>query len=261
MYPRLVFDLETIPDAHGIRQLMQLDPALSDAEVVEIAQRERLEQSGTDFMPLHLQKIIAIGCVFRNKDSFHVKCLGEPGDDEASLIRSFYKVIDHYVPVLISWNGSGFDLPVLHYRAMIHGIPSLRYWDRGEEDRSFQYNNYLNRYHDRHTDLMDVLATYNARANAPLDQLAKLCGFPGKLGMDGSQVWPCYQNGGIDEIRAYCETDVVNTWLMYLRYLLLTCELDQTAYEREVRLVYDSLTALGERAPWPEYLAEWRYPA
>ena len=61
MYPRLVFDLETIPDAHGIRQLMQLDPALLDAEVVEIAQRERLEQSGTDFMPLHLQKIIAIG--------------------------------------------------------------------------------------------------------------------------------------------------------------------------------------------------------
>lgn len=259
MYPRLVFDLETIPDAHGIRQLMQLDPGLSDAEVVDIAMQERIEQTGSDFMPLHLQKVVAIGCVFRNKDSFHVKCLGEPGDDEASLIRSFFKVIDHYTPVLISWNGSGFDLPVLHYRALIHGIPSRRYWDKGEEDRSFQYNNYLSRYHERHTDLMDVLAAYTFRANAPLDQLAKLCGFPGKLGMDGSQVWPTYLAGGIDEIRAYCETDVVNTWLMYLRYLLLKCELDQTAYDAEVQLVHDSLSAIKDQTPWSEYLAEWNY--
>lgn len=261
MYPRLVFDLETIPDAHGIRQLMQLDPGLSDAEVVDLAMQARLEQTGSDFMPLHLQKIVAIACVFRNKDSFQVKSLGQPGDDEASLIRSFFKVIDHYTPVLISWNGSGFDLPVLHYRALIHGIPSRRYWDKGEDDQSFKYNNYQSRYHERHTDLMDVLAAYTFRANAPLDQLAKLCGFPGKLGMDGSQVWPAYLAGAIDEIRAYCETDVVNTWLMYLRYLLLKCELDQPAYDAELLLVHDSLSALKDQAPWPEYLAEWNYPS
>ncbi|CAM5190999.1 3'-5' exonuclease [Oligella ureolytica] len=257
MSPHLVFDLETIPDAHGIRQLMQLDADLSDAEVVEIAQQQRLEQTGSDFMPLHLQKIVAIGCVFRNKSDFHVKCLGEPDDDEASLIRSFFKVIDHYTPTIVSWNGSGFDFPVLHYRALIHGISSRRYWDKGQDDRDFKFNNYLSRYHDRHVDLMDVLSGYTFRANAPLDQLAKLCGFPGKLGMDGSQVWPTWLAGGIDEIRAYCETDVVNTWLMYLRYQLLRCDLDQAAYEDEIKLVHDSLSALKERAPWDEYLAEW----
>lgn len=257
MFPHLVFDLETIPDAQGLRQLMQLDAALSDAEVVEIAQQAQLEKTGSDFMPLHLQKVVAIGCVFRHKDEFQVKCLGEPDDDEAKLIRSFFKVIDHYAPVLITWNGSGFDLPVLHYRCLIHGISSRRYWDKGQDDRSFQYNNYLSRYHDRHTDLMDVLAAYNFRANAPLDELAKLCGFPGKLGMDGSQVWPTWLAGGIDDIRAYCETDVVNTWLVYLRYLLLKCEIDQEAYEAEVQLVHDSLSKMSDCAPWGEYLAEW----
>lgn len=259
MYPRLVFDLETVPDAHGLRQLMQVDPDMSDNEVVEMAQQARIEQTGSDFMPLHLQKIVAIGCVFRNKDDFHVKCLGTADDGEAKLISDFFKVIDHYTPVLISWNGTGFDLPVLHYRSLIHGISSRRYWDKGEDDNNFKWNNYLNRYHERHTDLMDVLATHNGRANAPLDDLAKLCGFPGKLGVDGSQVWDIYQSGGIDEIRAYCETDVVNTWLMYLRYLLLKCELDQVAYDQEVKLVHDSLSAKGDQEPWPEYLHEWQY--
>lgn len=258
MYPHLVFDLETIPDAHGIRQLMDVDTELSDAEVVEIAQKERIEKTGSDFMPLYLQKIVAIGCVFRNKDSFQVKCLGEPDDDEATLVRSFFKVIDHYTPTLISWNGSGFDLPVLHYRALIHGVTSQRYWDKGQEDQGFKFNNYLSRYHDRHTDLMDVLSAYTFKANAPLDQLAKLCGFPGKLGMDGSQVWPTWLQGGIDEIRAYCETDVVNTWLMYLRYLLIKGDLDQIAYDEEIALVHDSLSAVKDRAPWDEYLSNWQ---
>ena len=257
MYPHLVFDLETIPDAHGLRQLMELDPELPDEEVVDIAMQARLEQTGSDFMPLHLQKIVAIGCVFRNKTDFHVKCLGEPGDDEATLIRSFFKVIDHYTPVLISWNGSGFDLPVLHYRALIHGVPSRRYWDKGQDDRSFQYNNYLSRYHERHTDLMDVLAAFNLRANAPLDQLAKLCGFPGKLGMDGSQVWPTWLEGGIYKIRSNSETVDVNTWLMYLSYSLLKCDMDQTAYDAEIKLVHDSLSAISDQAPWDEYLSEW----
>ena len=104
---------------------------------------------------------------------------------------------------------------MLHYRSLILGVPAPRYWDMGEEDREFKFNNYISRYHSRHTDLMDLLAKYNGRANAPLDELAKLCGFPGKLGMDGSKVWEAWSQGRADEVRAYCETDVVNTWLVY----------------------------------------------
>ena len=96
--------------------------------------------------------------------------------------------IDKHTPQLVSWNGGGFDLPVLNYRALIHGVTAARYWDWGDDDREFKFNSYLGRYHTRHLDLMDVLAMYQPRASAGLDAIARLCGFPGKLGMDGSEV-------------------------------------------------------------------------
>lgn len=256
MIPTLVFDLETIPDANGIRSLNDWDPDMPDAEVIERAAQIRLEQTGSDFFPLHLQKIAVIGCVFRDDSGFRVKTLGQPNDDESVLIAGFFKTIERYTPRLLSWNGNGFDLPVLHYRSLIHGIAAHRYWDMGEDDRDFKYNNYISRYHTRHIDLMDLLAKYNGRANAPLDQLAKLCGFPGKLGMDGSQVWPAWNEGRADEVRAYCETDVVNTWLVYCRFRLIKGELDQIAYDREVELVRTTLEQ-SNQAHWQEYLAAW----
>lgn len=86
--------------------------------------------------------------------------------------------------------------------------------------------------------------------------MAKLCGFPGKLGMDGSQVWPAWQAGQQGEVRAYCETDVVNTWLLYCRYRLIKGELDMTGYEAEIQLVRDSLQQID--APhWQEYMSTW----
>ena len=221
MIPTLVFDLETIPDANGLRQLNDWPDAFSDTEVIEKALAQRQASHGTDFLPLHLHKIVVVGCVFRDAQGFRIKTLGQPDDPEASLITGFFKTIERYTPRLVSWNGSGFDLPVLHYRSLIHGVPAPRYWDTGEEDRDFKFNNYISRYHNRHIDLMDLLAKYNGRANAPMDDLAKLCGFPGKLGMDGSQVWRAWSEGRQDEVRAYCETDVVNTWLLFCRFRLL----------------------------------------
>ena len=146
---------------------------------------------------------------------------------------------------------------MLHYRSLILGVPAPRYWDMGEEDREFKFNNYISRYHSRHTDLMDLLAKYNGRANAPLDELAKLCGFPGKLGMDGSKVWEAWSQGRADEVRAYCETDVVNTWLVYTRFRFLRGELDPVSYEAEIALVRDTLSA-SDAPHWKEYLDAWK---
>lgn len=256
MTPTLVFDLETIPDAQGLRTLGSYDPEWTDEQVIEAALKARIESHGTDFLPLHLHKIAVVGCVFRDNNGFRVKTLGQADDPESALIAGFFKTIEHYTPRLVSWNGSGFDLPVLHYRSLIHGVPAHRYWDTGEDDRDFKYNNYISRYHNRHIDLMDLLAKYNGRANAPLDDLAKLCGFPGKLGMDGGQVWRAWSSGKADEVRAYCETDVVNTWLVYCRFRFLRGELDQTAYDAEVNLVRDTLSA-SDAAHWKEYMAVW----
>ncbi len=133
---------------------------------------------------------------------------------EAALIQSFFGMIDRHTPQMVSWNGSCFDLPVLHYRGLLAGVSAQRYWELGADDPEFRYNNYIGRYHTRHIDLMDVLSMYQSRASAPLDVLSKLAGYPGKLGMDGSQVWQAYRDGQIERIRSYCETDVVNTYLV-----------------------------------------------
>lgn len=256
MMPTLVFDLETIPDADALRKLNGWGAELDDTQVVETALAQRQASHGSDFLPLHLHKIAVIGCVFRDAQGFRVRTIGQDGDAEASLINGFFKTIERYVPRLVSWNGSGFDLPVLHYRSLIHGIQAPRYWDTGEDDRDFKFNNYLNRYHNRHIDLMDLLAKFSGRANAPMDDLARLCGFPGKLGMDGSQVWRAWQNGQREDVRAYCETDVVNTWLLYCRFRFIKGELDRQAYDAEVELVRDTLQ--GSDAPhWEEYLEVW----
>lgn len=256
MTPVLVFDIETIPDTNGLAKLLNLPADTPAATIAEQAFAQRREKTGSDFLALHCHRVAAISCALRDRDHFRVWSLGSLDGSEAQLIQRFYDGIDKYTPQLVSWNGGGFDLPVLHYRALVHGIKARRYWEWGEDDRDFRYNNYINRYHTRHIDLMDLLAMYQARASAPLDDLAKLCGFPGKLGMDGSKVWDAYQRGELAAIRNYCETDVANTYLVFLRFQLVRGALDQDRYKAELQLVRDTL-ARSEGTHWREYLAAW----
>lgn len=260
MTPTLVFDIETIPDVAGIRRLNQLDDQLSDVEIAEWMFQKRRAATGNDFLPLHLQRVVAISCVLRDDERFIVWSMSEPDATEGQIIQRFYDGVEKYTPQLVSWNGSGFDLPVLNYRGLMHNVVAPRYWDMGEGDyrdsRDFKWNNYISRYHARHTDLMDLLALYQPRANAPLDDLAKLMGLPGKLGMDGSAVWGAYCDGKIADIRDYCETDVVNTYLVFLRFQLMRGALTQAKHDAEVALVKDSLAVL-DKPHWREYLAAW----
>ena len=174
MTPVLVFDIETVPDVAGLRTLHGLDDKVSDMEVAEMAFQMRRQKTGNDFLQHHLHRVVAISCALREGDTFRVWSLGTPDDDEGTLIRRFFDGLDKYTPQLVSWNGGGFDLPVLHYRSLIHGVQCARYWEMGEDDKDFKWNNYISRYHSRHLDLMDLLALYTGRANAPLDDLAKL---------------------------------------------------------------------------------------
>ena len=256
MIPVLAFDIETVPDVAGLRLLHGIDATLSDTEVAEFAFARRRAQSPGDFLPLHLHRVVAVSVALREGDSFRVWSLGAPGDAEPDLIRRFFDGVEKYTPQLVSWNGGGFDLPVLNYRALIHGLCCARYWDLGDDDRDFRYNNYINRFHSRHLDLMDVLSMYQGRASAPLDQMAKLCGFPGKLGMDGSAVWDAFQAGGIAGIRAYCETDVTNTYLLFLRFQKMRGLLDDARYAEECALVRSTLGRATE-PHWREFLDAW----
>jgi predicted PolB exonuclease-like 3'-5' exonuclease len=253
MTPVLAFDIETVPDVAGLRTLHEIDAHVADRDVAEFAFRERRARNGQDFLPLHLHRVVAIACALREGDTFRCWSLGDPDSGEADLIQRFFAGIDKYTPQLVSWNGSGFDLPVLHYRSLIHGVCAPRYWDTGEEDADFRYNNYLNRYHTRHTDLMDLLSLYQGRAAAPLDELSRLLGFPGKMGFDGSKVWDAYQAGGIEQIRNYCETDTVNTYLVFQRFQLLRGACQPEKYRDEIELVRSTL-AKSAAPHWQEFV-------
>ncbi|HEY1325907.1 MAG TPA: 3'-5' exonuclease [Casimicrobiaceae bacterium] len=254
--PVLVFDLETIPDVAGIRRVYDIAPGVPDAGVLDWFSQQRRAASGSDFAPIHLQQVVAIGCALRDANGLRVWSVGEPDDPEPELIRRFFDGIERFTPQLISWNGSGFDLPVLHHRALVHGVPAARYWDWGDNDKDFRFNNYLGRYHTRHLDVMDVLSCYQPRASAGLDATARLCGFPGKLGMDGSAVARAVAEGRIVDVRRYCETDVMNTYLVYQRFRLMRGEVDAGGYASEISLVRERLAAID--APhWKEFLAAW----
>jgi predicted PolB exonuclease-like 3'-5' exonuclease len=251
-----VFDIETVPDVTGGQRLYDLQ-GLDAAETVKAMQHIRRQQTGgDDFLRPYLQQIVAISMVMRHGGTCRVWSLGNPDDDERELIRQFFGGISKYTPTLVSWNGSNFDLPVLHYRALLHSVAAPRYWEVGDNDREFRFNNYQSRYHWRHIDLMDVLAGFSPRATAPLDDIATLLGLPGKQGMDGSKVWDAYQAGEQLAIRHYCETDVLNTYLVYLRFELMRGHLDEPSYQQECQLLRQTLQA-AQQPHLDAFLQAW----
>jgi predicted PolB exonuclease-like 3'-5' exonuclease len=257
--PVLAFDIETVPDCPGIRRLYELPGSLPDTEVAEVAFQKRRAVTGSDFLQPHLQRVVAIACVMRDDESIRVWSLGQPGDPEKALIQRFFEGLERYTPQLVSWNGGGFDLPVLNYRGLLHGVNAAQFWESGEENRDFRFNNYTSRYHTRHLDLMDVLAMYQPRNNAPLDEVAQLAGLPGKIGMHGSAVWEAFRIGGIERIRNYCEADTANTYLLYLRYQVLRGAMTIEHFRLECGVLRAALEKLAQ-PHWTEFLARWQDP-
>ena len=176
----LVVDIETIPDGN----LHEGDkfPIAPFHQVVAIAFLEaeiHRTQGGEEY-------------VLRE-----IRCGGEAGFDEAKLLLGFFQFFERTKPRLVTYNGRSFDIPVLKYRAMLHGVPASWLYKAGD-----RYSNYSYRFNaEWHLDLMDVLSDFGASRAVKLDEVCRLCGFPGKFGIDGSQVNPLYDEGRIDEIR------------------------------------------------------------
>jgi predicted PolB exonuclease-like 3'-5' exonuclease len=249
------FDIETVPDVEFGRKLHGLE-GLTDKQVGYVMQTRQREQTGSEFLSLEQHRVVAISVAMRTRDGFKAWSLGEVDSPEDELVRRFYDGIERFSPTLVSWNGAAFDLPVLHYRAMRHRIQAHRYWEMGEEDASFRWNNYLSRYHWRHVDLMDVLSGFQGRGRVGLDRMAQLLGLPGKLGLSGEAVWEAHLGGGTEAIRNYCETDVINTYLVYLRFELLRGRLTHEEHDGECARVREWLQGSG-KAHLLEFAAAW----
>lgn len=252
----LVFDIETIPDTDLGRRLYGIED-LDDEAVATVMFFKQRQARNTDFLPLIQHRIVAISVVLRTRDDLHVFSLGEESAGEKEIVQRFFDGLERYSPELVSWNGSGFDLPVLHYRALLHGVNAERYWETGDNEREFRFNNYLSRFHWRHVDVMDVLAGFQMGGRASLEHVATLLGFPGKLGMSGDQVWDRFQAGELGAIRNYCETDVLNTYLIYLRFQLTRGILDDARYQTELERVETKLEQAGS-PHLTEFLQAWR---
>jgi len=253
----LAFDIETVPDVALGRRLFGFED-ISDSDVAKAMAFRQLQRQGSDFLPLYQHRVVAISVVLSGSNDLKIWSLGSPASDEEELVQRFFDGLDRYSPELVSWNGSGFDLPVLHYRSLLHGVSSPRYWEMGDEDRSFRYNNYLSRFHWRHIDLMDVLSGFQPRAKASLNDIAVMLGFPGKLGMKGDQVWDRYKQGEIEKVRGYCETDALNTYLIFLRFQYIRGLLDQQQLQAEYARVREVL-AVSDATHLKEFLSAWEH--
>lgn len=251
-----VFDIETVPDISGARKLYPEISTLDDSAVADFLFAKRRQEVGNDFLRHHLQKIVAISIVFRSTKQLKVWSVGEEDSSEQELIQRFYSGMEKFTPTLVSWNGAGFDLPVLHYRALVNGVQAPTYWETGGNDNQFKWNNYLNRYHQRHLDLMDVLAGYQMKSAAPLTEIATLLGFPGKMGMDGSKVWSAFHSSDIKSIRDYCETDVLNTYLVYLQFEYMRGNVTDKALKEEHALIKQTLIE-SEQTHFQSFLEAW----
>ena len=214
--PILVFDIETIPDVATGKRLYPELSELTDNEAMTQLMTLREQDVGHPFMPLALHKIACLSVLWVAGGKMTLKSLSLADHSEADIIQTFFNAIEKY-PILVSWNGKGFDMPVMVYRALPYGLTAPKLFSQGGE---MKYNNYIHRYHDRHTDLMVKLAMGSTPQK--LDVVASMCGFAGKQDIDGYDVVPMVQAGDWDKLTSYCESDVLNTWLIFLRYQRLT---------------------------------------
>jgi predicted PolB exonuclease-like 3'-5' exonuclease len=232
----IAWDIETVPDLKGFAAAKGMEGKSDDDIRAEIG----------DKFPKHIyHSIICIGALVAHQDneSWVVDVLGAPSvakRSEKELISSFVDRIAELSPQLVTFNGSSFDLPVLRYRAMVNGVSAP----------GLAIRPYFNRYTEDAIDLCDVLSSFSPQGKATLHELCRVMGLPGKSsGMHGGEVEKYYREGRIREIANYCESDVVNTYRVWLRYELFRGRLTETAYQTsEVNLI-DYLKSLAGTKP------------
>jgi predicted PolB exonuclease-like 3'-5' exonuclease len=219
----LVLDLETVPD----------DEVYTAPEPAPGTERA--------FPPLFACKPVVIGVLWLDEALAcrRMGIIGE-GKDEAGMLADFSEFMARWQPHLVTWNGRGFDLPVLALRALRHGVPLPWYYQDPE---------YRHRHSEApHLDLADFLSDRGATRMTSLHGAARLCGLPGKEGLDGSQVEALYRTGQLEALRQYCLSDVVQTAFVFLRSRLLSGQLDRDGYRAAAAGLLAAVEADGRLA-------------
>lgn len=260
--PLLVFDIETVADTAAARRIYPQLAQLNEADTLSALTAIRLQEAGHDFMRLPLQRIVCISAFYVQGESTTLFSLSAENLPEQEILRKFFRAFSDVesLPQLISWNGSGFDIPVLIYRAMQYDLSAPWLFEEGDRIKNMRFDNYVNRFHSRHLDLMDRFSQYGASRREAMDVVASLYGLPGKTDVDGSMVGDLVINEDWQTLTNYCESDVMNTWLIYLRWLRLTGKLTSDGFyywQQQTHQYLAQLTEPDGQVRHREFLADW----
>ncbi|WP_201533663.1 3'-5' exonuclease [Psychrobacter immobilis] len=260
--PILVFDIETVADTEAARRIYPQLAELNDANTLSALTAIRTQEAGHDFMRLPLQRIVCISALYIKDGTLSLFSLTADKFSEKDILAKFFRAFSDLekLPQLISWNGSGFDIPVLIYRAMQYDLSAPWLFEEGARIKNMRFDNYVNRFHTRHLDLMDRFSQYGASRREAMDIVASLYGLPGKTDVDGSMVGDLVTNGDWQTLSIYCESDVMNTWLIYLRWLRLTGALSSTDFDAWQRQSHDYLLKYTQADGSPrhqDFIADW----
>ena len=260
----LVFDIETVPDACAARRL------LGDASLSDLLARDALSDyflgktEGKNSFPRQpFHQVVAISYAHLVSEPYddgmglELRRIASGGDLESSekeLLEGFFHLIESRTPRLVSFNGRGFDLPVLKYRAMLHGLSCPRWFSAGD-----RWNGYESRYSQMyHVDLLEVLSDFGASARCSMHEVATALAIPGKLDTEGDDVRGLFESGNLPVIRNYCETDVCSTLLIFLRWQLFQGALNDKNYAHVIQAVYNYLESeVDEKAHFSSFLHTW----
>jgi predicted PolB exonuclease-like 3'-5' exonuclease len=231
-----IFDCETIPDldlAKKNYEVIQNDEILMCQEIFDAQE----EKTGSSFLPIPFHKVVSISAVISTKDGVFKKVGTFPGDSEEKIISEFFKFINQKKPKLISFNGRGFDLPMLFVRALKYNLSIPTYFDNSDK-----WNNYRSRYsEDFHIDLLEVLGSFGAVRGLKLDVIAQMAGLPGKFDVSGDEVYKLYFEGELTKIQEYCESDTLNTYWLWLKYELLKGNISKEKYKENLQIMASKL--------------------
>jgi len=259
----LVFDIETRVDKELVKRIHDPENQLTMDQAYDKARDELLERSGqqSDFFPIPYHVPIAIATL-QADEGYRIRALGCLGADrysESEMVSRFWQIFEG-AQTLVTFNGRGFDLPVLETRALKHGLSLPRYFGQGQARQSYRGNRYSD---SHHIDLCDLLSNFGAvYRRGSLDLLAKLIGLPGKYTIEGGDVEYLYRQGRLKEINQYCLTDVLQTYLLLLRVELLRGNLGSGDYQSAVSAAREDLSnraaSVGSDNFLLEFLQRWQ---
>lgn len=255
----LIFDIEAVADGDLVSRIRFPGQGLPAKEATAAFRAEQLAATGKDILPptYMLPVSVAVAKVtadYRLKD---LAVLDEPQFRPHVITRGFWQGWRHYGrPTLVTFNGRGYDLPVLELAAYRYGL-ALPDWFN-VDDRS--YEQARNRYNAQaHLDLLDLFSNFGAmRVSGGLNLLANLIGKPGKTDMDGSKVQDLYDAGGVAEVNRYCRCDVLDTYFVFLRSRVLLGKLPLDEEQAIVNETKAWLESHAEAQPgYRHYLDHW----